>query len=86
VLLVSPDFLASDFIGTVELPTLLDAEEREGVTILWVPISASAYKVTEIAGYQAAHNPAQPLDTLSPAEQNLALVEICKQIRAALGP
>jgi len=86
VLLVSPDFLASDFIGTVELPRLLDAEEREGVTILWVPISASAYKVTEIAGYQAAHNPAQPLDTLSPAEQNRALVEICKAISRALNP
>jgi len=70
VLLVSPDFLASDFIGKVELPTLLDAEEKEGVTILWVPISASGYDVTEIAGYQAAHNPAQPADPRGPGPLN----------------
>jgi internalin A len=83
VLLVSPDFLASDFIADHELPPFLDAAKNEGLTILWIPYRSSNYEVTEIANYQAAHPPAQPLSKLSPAEQDDAWVKICKKIQAA---
>ena len=86
ILLVSPDFLASDFIDKHELPPLLDAAEQEGLTIIWIPISASAYHKTEIEAYQAAHNPGQPLDSLSKPDRNQAWVKICKEIEAALNP
>ncbi|RCJ23846.1 hypothetical protein A6770_28940 [Nostoc minutum NIES-26] len=84
VLMVSPNFLASDFIADNELPPLLDAAETEGLTIMWIPLSYSNYEETEIEKYGAAHRPSQPLDNLSPAEQNRALVDICKKIQAAL--
>ena len=84
VLPVTPNFLASDFIAEKELPPLLDAAEKEGVAIVWVPVSASGYEATPIARYQAAWDPKRPLDSLSPAEQNRAMVEVCKKILAAL--
>src|SRR2546423_428981 len=34
VLLISPDFLASDFIADVEVPSLLRHQENEGLVVL----------------------------------------------------
>ncbi len=86
VLLVSQDFLASDFIAEKELPPLLDAAEREGLTIIWVPISYSTYEDSDIEKYQAAHPPNRPLASLSKPEQDAALVKIARLIKDAASP
>jgi internalin A len=52
VLLVSPEFIASDFIHENELPPLLAAARDEDLSILWVPISYSSYSETSIGGYR----------------------------------
>ena len=78
VLLVSPDFLASDFIVEDELPGLLDNAD---VTVLLVALSACLVNETEIAKYQAIDDPSKPFDSLSEAEQNQLLVRICEQIK-----
>jgi hypothetical protein len=83
VLLVSPDFLASDFIANDELPPLLQAAEEEGLTILWAAVRYSLYGETTIAAYQAANNPTSPLAALSPLEQDEELVKIAQKIRNA---
>ena len=83
VLLVSPEFLASDFIADNELPTILNAAENEDLTIIWIPVSSSLYNETSIEDYQAAHDPSEPLDKLSDAAKNEALVAICRKIAAA---
>jgi serine/threonine protein kinase len=86
VLLVSPDYLASEFIDQQELPPLLEAAEQEGTTIIWVAVSASLYEVTEIAKYKGANDPSRPLDSLSDSDLAKELVSIAKQIEAAARP
>jgi hypothetical protein len=84
VLLVSPNFLDSDFIASGELPPLLTAAERGGLKILWVPLSASSYDETEIEKFQAAWDPTNPLDSLTSSAQNRAWVTLCKKVKTAV--
>jgi hypothetical protein len=83
VLLVSPDFLASEFISEHELPKLLAAAEKDGLRIVWVPIRDSLYTETEIAEYQAACDPGHPLSGMTEAEADRALVQVSRAIKAS---
>lgn len=83
VLLVSRNFLASDFIHKYELPSLLESAESEGLTVLWVYVSACMYRQTPIADFQAAHDLSKPLDMLSTPKRRHVIVEICEEILAA---
>ena len=81
VLLVSPDFLASDFISAHELPRLLEAAKDQGLKILWLALRSSAYQNTEIERYQALNDPLRPLAEFSVPTRDKALVEISKRIK-----
>jgi DNA-binding MarR family transcriptional regulator len=84
VLLVTPDFLASEFIQERELPALFSAAEKEGLVIFWIACSASGYEGTPIEEYQAANDPKRPLDGLSRAHRNEELVNIARKIKSAM--
>jgi hypothetical protein len=83
VLLLSPNFLDSDFIDSDELPPLLEGAETGSIVLVVIPISASNYEPTPLAKYQFAHPPDRPLDKLRKPDRNAAFVEITKQIAAA---
>jgi hypothetical protein len=79
VLLVTPAFLASDFITDVEVPALLEAAKKDGCRILWINVEESMVEETAIWRYQALYNEAA-LISLNEAERNAALKRIARGI------
>ena len=84
LLLVSDDFLASEFVINKELPPLLRAAEEEGLCILWVCLGPCFYEATPIHEYQAVLPPGEPLEAMGPVQQKMALKTIAGAIRDAL--
>jgi len=84
LLLVSDDFLASEFVTNKELPPLLRAAEEEGLCILWVCLCPCFYEDTPISEFQAVLPPVEPLEAMDPVQQKAALKTIALAIRAAL--
>jgi hypothetical protein len=80
VLLVSPNFLASDFIAKHELPPLLKAAQDEGVKIFWIYLDYCLYEKTQIAGYHAAHDVSRPLSALSKSERGAVISRVCHEL------
>lgn len=68
VLLVSVDYLASEFIMKNELPPLLTAAEEDGVTILPVVLGPCPFNHTDLAHLQAVNDPSRPLSKMSKHE------------------
>jgi hypothetical protein len=81
VLLVSQNFLTSEFIPSQELAPILEEAEREGVAMLWIAVSESTYEETAIERFQAVNDPRMPLDSLAPAELNRQLKEIYQKLK-----
>lgn len=69
VLLVSADFLASDFIINHELPTLLEKAKRDGAVILPLIVSPCRFQQTpSLFRYQSVNDPSKPLIRMSAGE------------------
>ncbi|HKI17376.1 MAG TPA: AAA-like domain-containing protein, partial [Isosphaeraceae bacterium] len=65
VLLVSADFLASDFIHENELPPIFDAWERRGIKIYWVLLSRCNYQhYPSLRRLQAVNPGLKPLSAM----------------------
>ena len=84
ILLISADFLASDFIAHRELPTLLNAAQEEGATILSLILSPSRFSHTPLARFQSVNDPAKPLIGATRAEQEEILVRVTEAVERAL--
>lgn len=88
VMLVSPGFLASEFILDEELPRILDRAKSGGVTILWDLVRNCAYESTLLRGYQSLRyqetHTMKAWNVLSEAELDDCLVHVSKEIVARL--
>jgi hypothetical protein len=86
ILLISADFMASDFISTHELPPLLSQAVQKGTTIVPLVISPSLFddpSVSELADFQAVNDASKPLLSLAEGEQETQFLNVAKTILAA---
>lgn len=85
ILLVSADFLASDFIATDELPPLLQAAAEDGATILPVIISPCRFERMEsLSRFQSVNDPRKPLVKLRRGNREEVLDAVARAVEDAL--
>lgn len=83
VLLISADFLASEYIASAELPQLLEAQELLLLPVILSPVPAIA--LGALAEIQAVNPVSEPLLDMKPGDQERVWVRLVEAITAALG-
>lgn len=85
ILLVSTDFLGSDFILNNELPSLLAAAEKEGAVMLIVILKPCLFEDFPMLNqYQAMNPPNRPISKMDQNEKDDFLVNLVRQTKAVL--
>jgi hypothetical protein len=83
VMLVSPEFLDSNFIHEHEFGPLLDVAKTGGVNIIWVLIRDCAWRETPLKDYQAVLPPEKPLAEMTRAQRDAAWRTVCQALERA---
>jgi hypothetical protein len=82
ILLVSAEYLASDFIARQELPALLESSERGRTLILPVMLSPAILDPTsQLLRYQFLNDPHRPISALKRNEQDRVFMEVARAIQ-----
>jgi hypothetical protein len=85
VLLISADFLASDFIANNELPPLLLKAEARGLRIIPVILKPCGFLRDNILkNFQAANDPSKPLLGMTEIEQEFLYDKIAAEIHSEI--
>lgn len=96
VLLVSPAYLASDFIRSSELPVLLRRRQESGLLVIPIvlrhcffaealfryPDPTAGSEKLSLSVFQAANLPTQPLDSMSRSEQDAVFTAVGHRLLA----
>ena len=82
-MMVTPAFLASEFIAEHELPVLLEAASRKAVKLIWIHVKHALYEDAGLDEVQCAHDVRQPLLGMTESERAAALVQIARSIKSA---
>jgi len=85
ILLVSTDFLGSEFIANDELPPLLRAAEENGAVILIVILKPCLFEdFTQLNQFQAVNSPSRPIIKMDPTEKEETFVNLVRQTKKIL--
>lgn len=85
ILLVSTDFLGSEFISSNELPPLLKAAEKEGTVILTLILKPCLFEdFTELNQFQAMNPPNHPVSKMIENEREELYVNLVRQTKRVL--
>lgn len=82
VLLISANFLASDFIMRYELPILIKAAQQKRLTILCVIARPCLFEDTAVAQFQAVNAPSHPLSTMNRSQRDEVWMRIAELIKS----
>jgi hypothetical protein len=85
VLMVTPDFLASDFIVNSEIPMLRKASKERELRILWIAVVPARYENSDLIDLQAVNEVKRPIATLSEVDQDREFAMICGEIENYIG-
>jgi TIR domain len=81
VLLISPNFMASDFIVRIELPLVLQAAKDEGAIVVPVILRRSKFDRDErLSCFTALNNPEQPLIDMAPGRRDVIFEKLAETI------
>jgi TIR domain len=83
LVLVTSDYLASDYVAKNELPQLLNRQSNRGLDLFWVPIepvSVVDLKLANLDEIEAACRKDRPLSRLSDQDCQKTIGEICEKI------
>jgi hypothetical protein len=86
ILLITADYLASEFIDKNELPPILAAAGERGLLVFSVIISPSLIDQTSLFQFKAINPVSRPLKGMRKADQDAVWVELAKEIKSALKP
>ena len=86
ILLISTDFLASDFITSDELPPILRKAQEDGTRILPLIVSPCSFELSELSEFQAINSPDRTLADIGNDEAAIERVylELVKTIQGLL--
>lgn len=85
ILLVSADFMASDFIIDNELPPLLSKAEVNGTRILPVIVSPCRFtREPELSRFQSANDPSTPLSTIPRDEREIIYDKLMAEVERGM--
>lgn len=85
IFLVSTDFLGSDFIARKEIPPLLEAAEKDGITILMVILKPCLFDgFPSLSQYQAMNAPSHPVSKMDENEREELYVNLVRQTKKIL--
>ena len=86
VLLISADFMASDFIIDNELPPLLEGARERGTRILPVVLKPCRFeRDANLSQFQSVNPPSEPVLLLSPGEQERVWDKVAYAIETEIG-
>lgn len=85
ILLVSTDFLGSEFIATDELPPLLDAAEKDGAVIMILILKPCLFEeFPDLNQYQAMNPPSRTILSMGYEEKEELYVNLVRQTKRIL--
>jgi TIR domain len=84
ILVISADFLASDFVMKKEVPALLRNAESRGTAVIPLIAAPSLFGQSVLGCFQAINSPESPLSKLRPYQREEILVRLAESIASRI--